>query len=53
MPVGTKLRYDMLTSLIVTNTERDMNSMKITTDVEIRGNLVDAFLGSIDTVSII
>ncbi|RIB15379.1 hypothetical protein C2G38_1583783 [Gigaspora rosea] len=49
MPVGTKLGHDMLTSLIITNTERDMNEDKnitkddITTrpmtDVEIRGNL--------------
>ncbi|RIB01883.1 cytochrome P450 [Gigaspora rosea] len=44
MPVGVELRHDMLTSLIVTNTERDMNNVKIVrddfsrpmTDVEIR-----------------
>ncbi|RIB24904.1 cytochrome P450 [Gigaspora rosea] len=62
MPVGTKLGHDMLTSLIITNTERDMNedknitkddiSTRPMTDVEIRGNLLDAFIAGVDTVSI-
>ncbi|RIB08055.1 cytochrome P450 [Gigaspora rosea] len=59
MPIGAKLRSDMLTSLIVTNTERDMNSVKISkdnifrpmTDIEIRGNLLDAFLGGVNSTA--
>ncbi|RIB03872.1 cytochrome P450 [Gigaspora rosea] len=61
MPVGTKLGNDMLTSLIITNTERDMNEDKnitkddITTrpmtDAEIRGNLLDAFIAGVDTMA--
>ncbi|RIB17109.1 cytochrome P450 [Gigaspora rosea] len=58
-PIGANLRHDMLTSLIITNTERDINSVKISrdntfrpmTDVEIRGSLLDAFLGGIDTTA--
>ncbi|KAF0543018.1 cytochrome P450 [Gigaspora margarita] len=62
MPVGAKLGHDMLTTLIITNTERDMNQEKNITkddistrpmmDVEIRGNLLDAFIAGVDTVSI-
>ncbi|KAF0543017.1 cytochrome P450 [Gigaspora margarita] len=61
MPVGAKLGHDMLTTLIITNTERDMNQEKnITkdnistrpmTDVEIRGNLLDAFIAGVDTMA--
>ncbi|CAG8682736.1 4826_t:CDS:2, partial [Cetraspora pellucida] len=58
-PVGTKLRHDMLTSLITANTERDINNIQSVKgdmlrplpDVQIRGNLFDAFLGGTDTVS--
>ncbi|CAG8675242.1 13119_t:CDS:2 [Cetraspora pellucida] len=58
-PVDAKLRHDMLTSLITANTERDINNIQSVkgdmlrplTDVEIRGNLFDAFLGGTDTVS--
>ncbi|KAF0428021.1 cytochrome P450 [Gigaspora margarita] len=60
IPVGAGLRPDMLTSLIVINTERDTNNVKITgndilrpmTDVEIRVNLLDALIGGIATGSI-
>ncbi|RIB15981.1 cytochrome P450 [Gigaspora rosea] len=56
MPIGAELRPDMLTSLIVTNTERDLNNVKLArddfsrpmTDAEIRGNLLDALVGGID-----
>ncbi|KAF0356957.1 cytochrome P450 [Gigaspora margarita] len=61
MPVGAKLGHDMLTTLIITNTERDMNQEKnITkddistrpmTNVEIRGNLLDAFIAGVDTMA--
>ncbi|CAG8678314.1 267_t:CDS:2, partial [Cetraspora pellucida] len=58
-PIGTKLRHDMLTSLITANTERDINNAKKVegdmfrpmSDIEIRGNLLDAFLGGTDTIS--
>ncbi|RIB00300.1 cytochrome P450 [Gigaspora rosea] len=59
IPVGTELRNDMLTSLIITNTERDINRVNIArdnifrpmTDVEIRANLLDSFQGGIDTTA--
>ncbi|RIB30216.1 cytochrome P450 [Gigaspora rosea] len=59
MPVGTELKNDMLTSLIITNTERDVsrvnfardNIFRPMTDVEIRGNLLDSFQGGIDTTA--
>ncbi|CAG8694861.1 5069_t:CDS:2, partial [Racocetra persica] len=56
-PIDAELRQDMLTSLIIANTERNKNRMStgdITrpmTDVEIRGNLLDAFLGGVDTTA--
>ncbi|KAF0480821.1 cytochrome P450 [Gigaspora margarita] len=58
IPVGTELRNDMLTSLIVTNTVRDINCTNITrdnifrpmTEDEIRANLLDSFQGGIDNV---
>ncbi|RIB01384.1 hypothetical protein C2G38_2231014, partial [Gigaspora rosea] len=57
IPVGDELRNDMLTSLIVTNTVRDINRTNIgidnisrpMTDDEIRANLLDSFQGGIDT----
>ncbi|RIB30693.1 cytochrome P450 [Gigaspora rosea] len=59
MPIGAELRPDMLTSLIVTNTERDLNNVKLARedfsrpmkDAEIRNNLLDALLGGIETTS--
>ncbi|RIB01381.1 hypothetical protein C2G38_2231011, partial [Gigaspora rosea] len=59
IPVGDELRNDMLTSLIVTNTVRDINRTnngrdnisRPMTDDEIRANLLDSFQGGIDTVS--
>ncbi|CAG8602059.1 6365_t:CDS:2 [Racocetra persica] len=57
IPVGTELRNDMLTSLIVTHTERDIvkisrdNIFRPMIDVEIRANLLDSFQGGIDTTA--
>ncbi|CAG8457314.1 12239_t:CDS:2 [Cetraspora pellucida] len=57
-PIDKELEHDMLTSLIIANTERNKNRIStgdgITrpmTDVEIRGNLFDAFLGGVDTTA--
>ncbi|KAF0532302.1 cytochrome P450 [Gigaspora margarita] len=58
-PVGEKLRHDLLTSLIIANTEKDMDNVKTVggekfrpmTDIEIRGNLLDAFLGGTNTTA--
>ncbi|KAF0480601.1 cytochrome P450 [Gigaspora margarita] len=52
-PIGEKLRNDLLTSLIIANTKRDMDDLKTVegeifrplTDIEIRGNMLDACLG--------
>ncbi|KAF0453766.1 cytochrome P450 [Gigaspora margarita] len=58
-PVGTELKTDMLTSLIIANTIRDIANVKTIDDEmlrpmnddEIRGNLLDAFLGGTDTTA--
>ncbi|KAF0516117.1 cytochrome P450 [Gigaspora margarita] len=58
-PVGEELRHDLLTSLIITNTERDKDNVKAIdgkilrpmTDVEIRGNLLDAFIGGTESTA--
>ncbi|CAG8678131.1 4116_t:CDS:2 [Cetraspora pellucida] len=54
-----ELKHDMLTSLIVANTERDINYKKTVggeiflpmTDIEIRSNILDAFLAGTDTTA--
>ncbi|KAF0430582.1 cytochrome P450 [Gigaspora margarita] len=53
------LKNDMLTSLIIVNTERDVNYKKDVgeeifppmTDIEIRANILDAFLAGTDTTA--
>ncbi|RIB08861.1 cytochrome P450 [Gigaspora rosea] len=53
------LKNDMLTSLIIANTERDVNYKKIIekepsppiTDIEIRANILDAFAAGTDTTA--
>ncbi|CAG8721867.1 32805_t:CDS:2, partial [Racocetra persica] len=54
MPIGKELKHDLLTSLIITNTEMDTDNVKTVggrpmTDVEIRGILLDAFLAGTET----
>ncbi|CAG8672768.1 7188_t:CDS:2, partial [Racocetra persica] len=59
MPVGTEMNSDMLTSLIIANTERDIAKIKAVggetfepmTDEDIRSNLIDAFAGGTDTTA--
>ncbi|KAF0527781.1 cytochrome P450 [Gigaspora margarita] len=56
-PISAELKHDMLTSLIIANTERDVSTAKTVrddllrplTDIEIRGNLLDVFLGGVGT----
>jgi len=58
-PLDKPLPNDMLTSVIIANTSRDANyteiaseeAMRSMTDTEIRGNILDGFLGGTDTVS--
>ena len=58
-PLDKPLPNDMLTSVITANTPRDVNytktvggeAMRSMTDTEIRGNILDGFLGGTDTVS--
>ncbi|KAF0493589.1 cytochrome P450 [Gigaspora margarita] len=53
------LKNDMLTSLIIANTERDVNYKKTVgeeifppmTDIEIRANILDAIVGGTDTTA--
>ncbi|KAF0342763.1 cytochrome P450 [Gigaspora margarita] len=53
------LKNDMLTSLIIANTERDVNYKKTDeeetlppmTDIEIRANILDAFVAGTDTIA--
>ncbi|KAF0558087.1 cytochrome P450 [Gigaspora margarita] len=59
MSAGTEMRTDMLTSLIIANTEKDNINVKkvgIETfepmiDDEIRSNLIDAFIGGTDSTA--
>ncbi|RIB25402.1 cytochrome P450 [Gigaspora rosea] len=59
MSAGTEMRTDMLTSLIIANTEKDTTNIKIVgdetfepmIDEEIRGNLLDAFGAGTDTTA--
>ncbi|CAG8801046.1 7343_t:CDS:2 [Cetraspora pellucida] len=59
MPVGTEMRSDMLTSLIIANTEKDTAKIKTVggetfepmTDQDIRSNLVDAFIAGTDSTA--
>ena len=48
----TRMRTDMLTSLITAKTVVEGENFKPMTDKEIRMNLLDIFLGGSDTVSI-
>ncbi|KAF0553173.1 cytochrome P450 [Gigaspora margarita] len=57
MSVGAEMRTDMLTSLIIANTEKDTFDVKTVggetfepmTDEEIRSNLIEAFFGGTDS----
>ncbi|RIB07677.1 cytochrome P450 [Gigaspora rosea] len=51
--VDTEIRIDLLTSLITANMKNASNGevLKPMTDEEIRGNLLEAFLGRTDTIS--
>jgi hypothetical protein len=57
-PLDDPLPNDLLTSLIIANTSRDVKyietaddeTMRPMTDTEIRGNILDGFLGGTDTV---
>ncbi|KAF0518636.1 cytochrome P450 [Gigaspora margarita] len=57
MPIGSEMRPDMLTSLIIANTKKDSTNIKTVgdetvkpmIDEEIRSNLLDAFEGGTDT----
>ncbi|RIB25401.1 cytochrome P450 [Gigaspora rosea] len=59
MPVGTEMRTDMLTSLIIANTEKDTTNIKTVDDEtfepmideEIRSNLLEAFGGGTDSTA--
>ncbi|KAF0517053.1 cytochrome P450 [Gigaspora margarita] len=59
IPVGTEMRTDMLTSLIIANTEKDTANVKTVggetfepmIDEEIRSNLVDAFVAGTDSTA--
>ncbi|CAG8481462.1 30619_t:CDS:2 [Racocetra persica] len=59
MPVGAEMKTDMLTSLIIANTEKDTANVKTVNgemfepmvDEEIRSNLIDALLGGTDTTA--
>ncbi|KAF0425645.1 cytochrome P450 [Gigaspora margarita] len=59
MPVGTEMRTDMLTSLIIANTEKDTANVKTVggemfepmIDEEIRSNLVDAFVAGTNSTA--
>ncbi|CAG8761980.1 8714_t:CDS:2, partial [Cetraspora pellucida] len=58
IPVGTEMRSDMLTSLIIANTKKDTAKIKTVggetfepmTDQDIRSNLVDAFIAGTDSL---
>ncbi len=59
-PMDKPLPHDMLTSVIIANTPRDINYIKTVggeamdrpmTDIEIRGIMFDGFLGGTDTVN--
>src|SRR6266542_5545196 len=58
-PLEIPLNHDMLTSFITANTSRDINPTKYVdpdllrpmSDLEIRANMIDAFIGGTDTVS--
>ncbi|KAF0561615.1 cytochrome P450 [Gigaspora margarita] len=59
MPMGSEMRTDMLTSLIIANTEKDNFNVKTLddetfepmTDEDIRSNLVEAFGGGTNTTA--
>ncbi|CAG8790445.1 14794_t:CDS:2, partial [Cetraspora pellucida] len=59
MPVGTEMKTDMLTSLIIANTEKDIANIKTVdsealepmADEEIRNNLIEALAAGTDTTA--